>query len=65
MEVEETIEPVAIKIVSPEKKKNFSLPDDDIEDNYEDDEDENAPEETDRETLEPPISSGTQDRPLF
>jgi hypothetical protein len=32
------------------------LPTDDIEDNYEDEEDENAPEETDRETLEPPLS---------
>ncbi len=56
MEVEETLEPIPMKVFEPEKKQNFELPTDDIEDNYEDEEDENAPEETDRETLEPPLS---------
>jgi hypothetical protein len=60
MEVEETIEPIVAGdirgVPSPDKKRRFDLPIDEPEDNY--DEDENAPEETDRDTLDPPITSG-------
>ena len=67
MEVEDAIEPVSIKVIeqpglSPDKRvKGFSLPLDkkEDEDKFEDDDDENAPEETDRETLELPATSGT------
>ena len=71
MEVEETIDPVKQPVgLSPDKRQRAEkVPADDVEDNYEDDdeeeEDENAPEETDRETIEPPLSNATQERPLF
>lgn len=66
MEVEETIEPITSDVrgvPSPSKKRAFDLPIDEPEYNYDDDE--NAPEETDRDTIDPPITSGTQDKPLF